>query len=259
MRLRGVVEVDVRGKISGYLLLAALLFLAAGCGGTADSERPDDAARADKSVASRASIAATTDTRVIVTRASSAMPEGCRPRPVAEVVIRFVDAFNRGDQAGLSRVFFISEGPSPPDFSTAGYYPWSWYSSREVGAGGRVADHFTTTEQGELLRYFAERHGQGERMRLLKVSLTHQGVLDETHNVGFIFVLTRKARDLGPGFGGPAGIVYGKGALNCVNGKIFTWNMDMKIGEKRSAREAATWLCEDPPGWKPGKGVVACT
>ena len=245
--------------MSGCLLLVALLFLPAGCGGTADSERPDDAARADGSVTSHASLTATPDTRVIVTRASSALPESCRPRPVAEVVIRMVDAFNRGDQAGLSRVFFISEGPSPPDFSPAGYYPWSWYSSREVGAGGVVASHFTTTEQGELLRYFAERHEQGERLRLLKVSLTHQGVLDEEKNVGFLFVLTRKARDLGPGFGGPSGIAYGKGALNCENGRIFTWNMDMKIGEKRTAQEAAAWLCEDSPGWRPGKGVVACT
>jgi hypothetical protein len=117
---------------------------------------------------------------------------------VAEVVIWFVDAFNRGDQAELSRVFFISEGPSPPDFSTAGYYPWLWYSSREVGAGGVMASHFTTTEQGELLRYFAERHGQGERLQLLKVSLTQQGVLDEENNVGFLFALTRNAKDLGP-------------------------------------------------------------
>jgi len=258
MRLRRTVQtVYVREKIPVLLLLAALLFLMGGCGD--EVKRQGGVGRTGEFPVAGGEGLDAPDTRVIVTSASSALPEGCRPRPVAEVVIRFVDAFNRGDQASLSRIFFVSEGPSPPDFSQAGYYPWSWYSSREVGADGRVASHFTTTEQGELLRYFAERHGQGERLQLLKVSLTQQGLLDEESNVGFLFTLTRDAKDLGPGFGGPAGIAYGKGALNCENGQIFTWNMDMKLGEKRTAREAAAWLCEDPPGWRPGEGVVACT
>jgi hypothetical protein len=35
--------------------------------------------------------------------------------------------------------------------------------------------------------------------------------------------------------------------------------MDMKTKDERTTREAADWLCTDPPGWKPGKAVVACT
>jgi hypothetical protein len=35
--------------------------------------------------------------------------------------------------------------------------------------------------------------------------------------------------------------------------------MDMKAEDKRTAREASNWLCTNPPGWKPGKAVVACT
>ncbi len=220
---------------------------------------------------------------VIVTSDDEGLPEGCRPRPVAELVIRFVDAFNQGRQEELSNAFFVSEGPSPPEFSSEGYEPWSWYSSSEIGAGGKVGRHFTTSDQGELLRYFAERYRQGETMRLLKVSITQTGLLGVENNaaitalleerafclrepvwlllgpVGFVFVVTRKAPDLPPNLGGPARIAYGKGALNCENLRIFAWRMDMKTQEKRTEREAAAWLCNDPPRWRPGESVVACT
>src|ERR671917_2282117 len=102
-------------------------------------------------------------TEVIVTSDDPSLPDGCHPRQVAELVIDFIDAFNRGDQELLSRLFFISEGPSPPDFSEERYYPWSWYSVSEVGAGGRIESGFVTYDQGEMLRYFAQRHAQGER------------------------------------------------------------------------------------------------
>ena len=119
--------------------------------------------------------------------------------------------------------------------------------------------NFTTSDQSELLRYFAKRHRQSESMRLLKVSLTKTGLLDMESNVGFVFVATREASDLPAGLGGPARIAYGKGALNCENLRIFNWSMDMKTGEKRTEREAANWLCANPPGWRPGEAVVACT
>jgi hypothetical protein len=196
---------------------------------------------------------------VIVTSDDEALPEGCRPRPVAELVIRFLDAFNRGRQDELSSAFFVSEGPSPPDFSPVGYESWSWYSSTQIGDGGKVEHHFTTSNQAELLNYFARRHRQGESMRLLKVSLTQTGLLDEESNVGFVFVVTRRAPDLPPNLGGPARIAYGKGALNCENLRIFAWTMDMKTQEDRTEREAADWLCENPPRWRPGEAVVACT
>lgn len=195
---------------------------------------------------------------VIVTSDDAALPENCRPRPVAGLVIRFLDAFNRGDQGELSSAFFVSEGPSPPDFAPVGYQPWSWYSSTETGGDGRVVRHFTTSDQGELLRYFAERHRRGESLRLLKLSLTQTGILGEESNVGFVFVATREAPDLPPGLGGPDRIASGKGTLNCENLRIFAWRMDMKTREQRTKREAAAWLCTDPPGWRPGRAVVAC-
>jgi hypothetical protein len=250
------------------LVLLILALLALGCGvetdPKADSQPSGPSADGGAGVAGgEASGSATRSgrqpaTKVIVTSDDASLPDGCRPRQIAGLVIDFMDAFNRGDQERLSRIFFISEGPSPPDFSEEGYYPWSWYSMSEVGAGGRIEDGFVTYDQGELLRYFAERHSQGERLELIKVSSTQTGLLGEEGNVGIVYVLTRDAEDLEPGLGGPARIAIGKGAINCESQRIFVWSMEMRVGDTRSEREAASWLCTDPPGWRPGAAVVAC-
>jgi hypothetical protein len=240
----------VRKKIAGFWVLGLFVLLLAGCG-------EDGPPRPEEVVTGEPVPAHTRE--VIVTSDDEALPDGCRPRRVADLLIRFVDAFNQGRQEELSSAFFVSEGPSPSDFSSADYRPWSWYSSSEIGADGRVIRDFTTSDQGALLRYFAKRHRQGESMRLLKVSLTQTGLLESERNVGFVFVATREAPDLPAGLGGPARIAYGKGSLNCDNLRIFTWTMDMRTQEKRTEREAAGWLCGDPPGWRPGKAVVACT
>jgi hypothetical protein len=242
------------------LLVLILAFLLLECGGE-DPEGSGASRSAESSGSVNGGPAARPGhepTKVLVTSDDPSLPDGCRPRQIAELVIAFIDAFNSGDQERLSRLFFISEGPSPPDFSEEGYYPWSWYSVSEVGAGGQIEDGFVTYDQGELLRYFAERHGQGERLELIKVSSTQAGLLGEESNVGIVYVLTRDAEDLEPGLGGPARIASGKGAINCVSQRIFVWSMEMRVGETRSEREAAGWLCTDPPGWRPGTAVVAC-
>jgi hypothetical protein len=231
-----------------------LAFVALGCGGESRSDGP--ATSGDASVSGGGAPASATE--VIVTSDDASLPDGCNSREIAGLVIEFVDAFNRGDGERLSRLFFVSEGPSPPDFSEAGYYPWSWYSVSEIGEGGRIEDGFVTYNQGEMLRYFAERHRQGEQLGLIKVSSTHAGLLEEESNVGIVYVLTRDAEDLAPGLGGPSRIAFGKGAINCESRRIFAWSMEMRVGDERTPRQAAGWLCIDPPGWRPGKAVVAC-
>ena len=240
----------LRGKIAGLWVTVLLLLLLIGCGGEGPVRPEEEATREPVPAHTR---------EIIVTSSDKALPDGCHPRRVAGLLIWFVDAFNQGRQEELASAFFVSEGPSPPDFSSADYRSWSWFSSSGIGADGTVTRNFTTSDQGELLRYFAKRHRQGESMRLLKVSLTKTGLLDMESNVGFVFVATREAPDLPAGLGGPARIAYGKGALNCENLRIFNWTMDMKAGEDRTEREAADWLCTDPPGWRPGEAVVACT
>jgi hypothetical protein len=242
------------------LPVLVLALLALGCGGGRDSgnyPQPDEPL-AEGGVDVSRERGGAPSTEVIVTSDDASLPEGCNTRQIAGLVIEFVDAFNRGDQGRLSRLFFVSEGPSPSDFSEAGYYPWSWYSVSEIGEDGLIEGGFVTYDQNELLRYFARRHAHGERLRLIKVSSTHAGLLEEENNVGIIYVLTREAEDLAPGLGGSARIAFGKGAINCESRQIFAWSMEMRKGDDRTPREAAGWLCVDPPGWRPGTAVVAC-
>jgi hypothetical protein len=155
------------------LPVLALVLLALGCGGGQDSgddsqpNKPVSGGRAGTSGDGAGAPA----TEVIVTSDDASLPEGCNTRQIAGLVIEFVDAFNRGDQERLSRLFFVSEGPSPSDFSEAGYSPWSWYSVSEIGEDGLIEGGFVTYDQGELLRYFAERSSR-------RASRADQGQLD---------------------------------------------------------------------------------
>lgn len=241
----------VRNGIAGFWVLGLFVLLLAGCGGDGPSRLEEDVRRGPVPFHTREVIVTSDDV--------GHLPEGCGPERVAGLLIHFVDAFNHGRRDELSSAFFVSEGPIPPDFSSADYHPWSWYSSSEIGAGGKVTRNFTTSSQRALLGYFARRHSQGESMRLLKVSLTQAGLLESESNVGFVFVVTREAPDLSVRLGGPAHVAYGKGSLNCENLRIFTWTMSLRTQDGRSGREAAGWLCTDPPGWRPGEAVVACT
>jgi len=244
------------GTTSGFsvkmAMLLVLVLLVVGCGGDGERVRSSGGGKAPEVVSYRQ------PERVIVSSDDPSLPEGCHPRHVAGLVMSFIDAFNSGDQSALSRSFFLSEGPSPPDFSDGTYDPWSWYTVSNVESGGKIASGFVTYNQSDLLRYFAKRHRKGERLRLLKVSMTQTGLLGRDDNAGFVFALNRTASDLDPSFGGPAHIATGQGAINCKNRRIFTWRMEMKAGDDRTNREAADWLCKDPPGWRPGKAVVAC-
>jgi hypothetical protein len=240
---------------TAILPILALVFILVGC----EEDRVAGKSRSAGEYAQHEPVIRQDPTRVIVTSDDASLPDGCHPRQVADLVISFVDAFNSGDHASLSRIFFVSEGPSPPDFAERSYYPWSWYTVSKMKAGGEIENGFVTYDQGELLRYFAERHKQGERLRLIKLSLTQTGLLGKEDNVGFVYVLNRNASDLEPGLGGPARIASGQGAINCTNRRIFAWRMDMREDDDRSGREAANWICTDPPGWKPGDAVVACT
>ena len=117
-----------------------LVFVVLGCGGEQGSG--DGSRHAGSSTGEGAKVQESgdhmPDTKVIVTSDDASLPDGCNTRQMAELAIEFVDAFNRGDEERLSRLLFVSEGPSPPDFSEAGYFPWSWYSVSEVGEDGRI-------------------------------------------------------------------------------------------------------------------------
>ncbi len=251
-------RVPVRSGVGSLLAaLFAVLFAFTGLG--CEKEEPvgpsPDAGSEDVTTVGAGEVTAP---EVIVTSDDDRLPEDCRPDRVAQVVAGFVDAYNGGDGERLAQTFFIAEGPSPSGLSEEGYYPWSWYSVSEVGKGGKVEGGFITYDEAALMNYFARRHEQGERMRLLKLSLTQTGILGNDANVGFISVLTREADDLDPVLGGPDHVAFARGAVNCEAGWIFAWSMEMRSTETRDARDAAAWLCTDPPGWRPGDAVVAC-
>ena len=181
---------------------------------------------------------------VIVTRDDSTLPSGCGPREVAQLIMRFFDAFNNGDQEQLDRFFGFESG-------------FQWYSVTEgdPSKGGR---HFVAYNPEDLLAYFAERHQQHERLRLITVDVAgpswHGGV-------DIAYFLTRRADDLEPGLEGSERIVHGKGAINCEKQQIFVWSMGMPMVDEKQP-SGPLWreigLCPDPPAGTPPTAVVAC-
>jgi hypothetical protein len=100
----------VKTKILPVLLLT---FIALGCGGGQD---PGDNSRLDgltPNEGAAVSGSGASATEVIVTSHDVSLPDGCNTCQIAELVIEFVDAFDRGDHEQLSRLFFVSEDPSP--------------------------------------------------------------------------------------------------------------------------------------------------
>ena len=171
---------------------------------------------------------------VIVTRDNNMLPAGCSPREVAQLIMRFFDAFNNGDQEVLGSFFFKSG--------------FEWYSVTEGNPKER-GRHFVAYTPDDLLVYFVERHKQNERLRLLMVDVAgpswHGGV-------DISYVLNREADDLWPGLGGPERIAEGKGAINCQDQQIFVWSMAMNMGN------FAARLCPEPPTGSKSDTVVAC-
>lgn len=181
--------------------------------------------------------------QVVVTRDNERSPTGCSPREVAEVLLRFFDAFNRGDQQGLTRFF-------DPEFE--------WYSVTAASSGNDRGSHFVTANRDALLAYFARRHEQHERLRLraLRVSGAswHGGV-------DFNYVLWRDAEDLAPELGGAERIAEGKGAIGCPGQKIFVWSMAMNHiapGQEQEYLDSVRPGCPEPPAGTPPTAVIVC-
>jgi hypothetical protein len=166
-----------------------------------------------------------------VTRDSDRLPPGCSPGEVADALLRFFDAFNRGDQPQLARFF-------EPTFE--------WYSV--TGGADGQADHFTTGSRDALLAYFAKRHERRERLRLRALV-----VGGSWGSAGVTYTLTRDADDLAPWLGGPERAAAGKGELRCPGRQIFVWSMGMD-DTPRQVRVP----CPAPPAGTPPEAVVAC-
>lgn len=156
---------------------------------------------------------------------------GCRPRRVGEHISSFFTAFNRGDQAVLARSIV------PAD--TFQWYIVAEKGHREsrgfeaFGTRSSRADATGRDQRPEVLAYFARRHRQGERLRLLEAAVTRIRPrswfpeIDETV-AGVEFVLVRRARDLAQ-LGGSNRVSSGKGALDCRTGAVVAWTMGLDV------------------------------
>jgi hypothetical protein len=163
--------------------------------------------------------------RVIVTRDDPALPAGCRPRPLAQRIAAFFDAFNRGDPAATGFV-----APSG-----------GWYS---VTDGRRR--HFVAYSRRGLPAYFARRHRHGERLRLEQVDVSFGNGLGH-----IAYLVDRRADDLRR-LGITHTTAIGKGAVNCETGHIVVWSMGMP----RWLGHETTGLCPLPR--TPSRAIVAC-
>jgi hypothetical protein len=172
---------------------------------------------------------------VTVTRDDLEVPNGCRPRPVADRVGAFIAAFNRGDGSAAR---FVA-----PELAPYG----GWYSVTE-GRPRRGGRHFVASRQSELARYFVGRHRHGERLRLLEIAVGFANGLGHIE-----FRIDRRADDL-RSLGVRTNVAFGKGAVRCEDGRIVVWSMGMHAG--RRDPHAGFEICPPPP--TRAAAVVAC-
>jgi hypothetical protein len=130
--------------------------------------------------------------------------EQCAPGDARVVAERFVRAFNARNIPALDRVFAPAAS-------------FNWYSTGAPGKRlGRAA-----YDRSTLMAYFRARHRQGERLRLVWISLA-----GNSNGYGhFGFRVERRARALAP-------TVYeGKGAIICATSgdTISVWSFGRAV------------------------------
>ena len=142
------------------------------------------------------------------------LSNGCDETAIRGVVGDFIAAFNAGDQAGLARVF--------PAKGSDGDHPWAgdpdqlrWFTLTRADPGTGV-DALNLYTRATLLAYFAARHAQHERMRVVELVINPaaSGPLTAAIN----FRITRTADDL------PESTFGGKGGVGCAHGVIYLWS-----------------------------------
>lgn len=241
-----------RGLVRGVLVLLAMALPLTGCGGDTPSSPPPGEHDTGGTLAATSPASASPPAGVVVTRDGDRPPDGCSPERSAGLIAGFFRAFNAGDGPELRRTF-AAEGTAPPLYG--------------VGTGGHGRGGFGTTRREELLRYFAERHGQGERLRLLQVEV-RPSEREDAADVAYLLV--RGADDLGPALAGAprlgsVGYLYlGKGVIDCGTRKILAWNMDVADGAGRRYEPGAARLrtmgpCPASRNPEPGDAILACS
>lgn len=187
--------------------------------------------------------------RVVVTRDSRALPPGCRPRQAASVVTRFLTTFSRGDPRRMRALLAPERVAASP-----GEELFHWYSVTE-GTPSQGGRHFVAYTLHQFLGYVADRRAAAERMRLLSVAV----LMPSATTVAINFVATRHATDIPDGMGGLAGVIHGKGGMNCSSQTLYFWSAGMSRGTGARFPRGTEWPCGRPRGWDPLQGpIIAC-
>lgn len=158
---------------------------------------------------------------VAVMRDNPALPPGCRPQETAGLLTHFFDAFNRGYKGELSRFF-----PARAEL-----LPWLYSVNR--GSDAEVS----VDNRRDLLDYFAIRHAQRDRMRLLSVSVApgNRSPGNETY-ADITYSLIRHANDLQEPSTEDGRITIGKSTVECRGQLIMLTSMEtLPTGSKSSA------------------------
>jgi hypothetical protein len=151
------------------------------------------------------------ETTIRVTRQQHRLPGPCRPRPMAQLVVRFIHALNTGDQTAVSNSF-----------------PRRGFQRYAVEGGPRATPD--TSDLEALIAYFSERHEAGERLRLTALRVNYAEVQSDFGGTpiqpepiaAIEFDLVRMADDLGD----RKEVEYrGKAFIGCMSEKIFQWSM----------------------------------
>lgn len=214
----------------------ALLALAAGAIGVIafnESREQDD-------TSDESALGSSGDPRVIVTRASAALPEGCTVEETVAHLRDYLSAFSRGDLAHVA-----ASVAAEPEFLT--------YEVNDLGQRKRRT--FVANRPADVVTYVRSRHRQGERLGLSSVRVSAPGPLSFRTNGptgGFSFVLRRQADDL-ERLGIYSRTAEGKGGINCTSGRIYLWV------SRTGPRSSSLTLCpRDQRKREPGV-TVACT
>jgi hypothetical protein len=135
-------------------------------------------------------------------------PQGCGPQEIVAFVNHFIEVYNVGDVAELEQ-FFADQ--------------FIWYTDG-VAKGIEVdpATYFETSRRDELAEYISLRHTQGERLRLLEISVAGPGWHD---GMDITFTLAREADDLPTTPERPIRVARGKGMVTCPEKRISVWSM----------------------------------
>jgi hypothetical protein len=158
----------------------------------------------------------TSNKEVVVIGDDSAFGAGCRAQDVAQVVMGFLDAFNRGEQTELGT--FIGQA-------------FQWYSVTE-GNAPQAGRHTVVRTKTDVLMYFAQRHQQHERIQLQEMNISYE----ESRNLAHIgYVLTRYADDLEPKLDTKDNRTVGKGAISCTDQTIVVWSMGTDLTSDQNA------------------------